>query len=136
MRELVEPDTQLPRELRNSFVNNTYQYTYLTSYYSHDVDLSDHRTDELLFVTHLATRVTFLADSGSAANLIRRDVAEHCYPGAWKRKTRKQSKITGVGGCIELEFELKISLGGEVVTFITGGGVPLNILGVSWTMSA
>ena len=27
-------------------------------------------------------------------------------------------------------------MGGKIVTFITGGGVPLNILGVSWTMSA
>ena len=42
----------------------------------------------------------------------------------------------GVGGCIELEFELKIKLGEETVTFITGGGVPLTILGVSWTMNA
>ena len=63
-------------------------------------------------------------------------MAKHCYPKAWKNKTRKTRTIAGVGGYIRLEFELEIRLGRTHLTFIITEGEPLNIFGIDWTLEA
>ena len=60
--------------------------------------------DELLFVTHLATEFTFSAESGCAANSIRRDVAEYGDTiGMWQ--------IVAIQGHGKIKLEKRAQLG-------------------------
>ena len=93
MRELVKPETQLSEQDQKLFLFKPSPI--LPTFLTHDIDLNNKHADDLLFATHDLTNVTFLADSGAGGNLIREDIAKHCYPDAWAERERKKNIISG-----------------------------------------